>query len=72
MPQLILDPQSPPDREQKNRHHVAHACPLILAHIGRDLFATDHNTGLLESRLGGIRLTNRTCHFAAEFAEVGG
>jgi hypothetical protein len=25
---------------------------LILAHIGQDLFATDHNTGLLESRLG--------------------
>jgi hypothetical protein len=33
MPQLILDPQPPPDRKQKSRYDVTHASPLILAHI---------------------------------------
>jgi hypothetical protein len=52
MPRLILDPQPPPDREQKNRHHVKNASPLILAHIGQESVATDYNAGLLESRHG--------------------
>jgi hypothetical protein len=52
MPQLILDPQPPPDREQKRRYEVTHTSPLILAHIVQDSFATDQKAGLLESRLG--------------------
>ena len=52
MPQLIPDPQPPPDREQKRRYEVTHASPLILVHIFEDSFALDHNAGLLESCKG--------------------